>query len=127
MPRLLHQPSESDRAGGPRHALPILLLALGLCGAGSPPAAEPLPVPPPLPPQWQDMQNSSPAPVPNRDLQGLTEDTGNGGTQTHLTLKMAPQSGHPPGEGFVNGSAAQYEPTRRSPLSPGISFKVPLQ
>ena len=119
--------------------MPGLLLALGLCCAGAPPPpagalpvpplppASDLPVPPPLPPQWQAMQNSSPAPVPNRDMQGLGDDSTAAQTHVHMSLKMAPESGHPPGEGFVNGSAGQYDPDRRSPLSPGISLKVPLQ
>lgn len=135
MPRFLRRVPESDDRGrgghrppGPRDIVPILLLALGLCGAGAPPpAAESLPVPPPLPPQWRDVQKSSPAPVPNRDLSGLADDAGNGQTHAHMSLKMAPPSGHPPGEGYVNGSAADYGPNRHSQLSPGISLKVPLQ
>ena len=115
-----------------RRTISALLLALGLCygaRAATVPPAAPLPVPPPLPPQWQAMQDSSPAPVPNPNVPGPSASPTAETPLSNMTLRMAPQKEHRPGDGFINGSAGQYEPERRSnsSASPGVRIRVPLQ
>ncbi len=122
-------------------ALAVVLLALGMAGgtcAGRPLAAAvgtlisaPLPanallVPAPGPGPVFSAEGFLPAPVPDPDLQRPTDRAADG---THAAV--VPHLGSPverrDGQGFVQGSAAQYDPDRHLRASPSISLRVPLQ
>jgi hypothetical protein len=120
------------------HAGPVLLLALGLaCGAqaastgltiSAPLPANALPVPPIPPPPQHPQHGFAPAPVPNLDLQRPLADLLAERPHMEVTPSlMEQQKDRRHGEGFVPGSAAQYDLDRRFHPSPGINIRVPMQ
>ena len=109
----------------------VPLLALTLAAAPSWAAtfrmtAAALPPPPPPPPAEQPEQAFVPAPVPNPDMQRPASSADNG-PSAQLTPNLASRQGHYPGQGFISGSAANYDPNRRFHPSPGLRLSVPLQ
>ena len=119
------------------HAGPVLLLALGLaCGAqaastgltmSAPLPANALPVPPIPPPPQHPQHGFAPAPVPNLDLQRPLADLLAERPHMEVVPNLFGQRDRRNGEGFVPGSAAQYDPNRRLIPSPGINIRVPMQ
>jgi hypothetical protein len=102
-----------------RTGLALLLIAV----AGAAPTPTPsLPVPP-IPPEHPPMDQS--APVPNPDLRGPQDTSGDGTrlTFTDFRLDRDKQSslGYSPGSQFQNGE------DRRVIQTPGLTVRVPLQ
>jgi hypothetical protein len=110
---------------------PLLLLAftvgVGPVGAQSPqPAHMALPPPPEPPPSEQTLPSFTPAPVPNSDMQ-RPPSTADTGPSAQLTPNLQTHRAHYPGQGFIEGSAAAYDPDHRYHPSPGLRLSVPLQ
>jgi len=105
--------------------LAALVLAFGLGSGAQADAVIAVPLPePPLPPeQPQAWQNFAPAPVPNHDAQDPTTEE----QHTRLTPTLAPQVFHRQGDGYVNGSASEYDPVHRPHPTPGFKLRVPLE
>jgi hypothetical protein len=129
-------------------ATPVVLLAgllagLLTCGPGmaaqaastrTPSIAAPLPANAlPVPPQprksetFSALEGFAPAPVPNPDLQRPLSDILADRPRTEVVPSLFNKSDRRGGEGYVRGSAAQYDPDHRFNPSPGINLKVPLQ
>ena len=114
-----------------------MLLMLGLAGgaaaaSGSPVASSPpdsaLPMPPrpPSPGEAPAADGFAPAPVPDLDVRRPRADIEQPHTRITPNVFDTPKARNV-GNGFLPGSAAQYDPDRRLHASPGISVQVPLQ
>jgi hypothetical protein len=127
----------------PRRAIPVLLLALGMAGGApigqtmaatsgstmsAPLPAEALPVPPPKPGPGLNATGFAPAPMPDPDLQRPLADLMAERPHTAVVPRLFERADRANGEGYVEGSAPQYDPPdRRSRPSPSINLRVPLQ
>lgn len=109
--------------------LPVV--ALPLAGAASPQRGFNLQVPgpnsslpvPPLPPAIPPVSTYSPAPTPNRDIDGPSR----GGTSgPSLSPSLLLRNDTYRGEGFNKGSTAQGEQEKRVRPGAGFNLRVPL-
>ena len=124
-----------------RYGVPVLLAAGMACGAlscgalaastgttiSAPLPADALPVPPPKAGQFQALQGFAPAPVPDPDLQRPRADVLAEQPHTKVVPSLFDQSYRRSGDGYVKGSAGEYDTDRRFRASPGINLRVPLQ
>ena len=121
---------------------PAVFLAAGIaCGAeaagptmSDPLPADALPVPPPRAEveahpaaTLRATQGFTPAPVPNPDLQRPRADVLAEQPRTSVGLNLFNPPDRRNGEGYVRGSAGDYDPDRRLRASPGLNLRVPLQ
>ncbi len=126
----------------PTRWLAALLLTLGMaCGvsvARAPAAAigtsiaAPLPanallVPAPSPSQALTAPGFAPAPIPDPDLQRPPGDLALERPRTAVVPTLGSPTDRRDGQGYVQGSAAQYDPDRHLRATPSLSLKVPLQ
>lgn len=127
------------------HLLVLLLLGCGLASvvpvgparaasAGSsmatPLPADALLVPPRAakPDAGLSASGFAPAPMPDPDLQRPLADMMAERPRTAVVPNLfGQQPDRPRGEGYVQGSAGQYDPDRRLRPSPSVNLKVPLE
>ncbi|CAH2600226.1 conserved exported protein of unknown function [Rhodovastum atsumiense] len=118
----------------PGGLLPVTLLALALpLSAGADPQSGPSLSQPAQPLQQvqplQTLKDYTPAPVPNIDFDRTPLDKLTDRPRTELSPSLFNHRDRRKGEGYLPGSAAEYDPneTRGFRPSPGINLKVPLQ
>ncbi len=118
---------------------PVLLLALGLASGAQaastgttfsaplPSKALPVPPVPPATPPLQLRQGYDPAPVPDLDVQRPQADRLAEQPHTEVVPSLFDSKARRQGDGYVPGSARQYDANTRLRPSPGINLRVPLQ
>ena len=126
----------------PRRALPVVLLVLGAAVAAptgpalaasagttisAPLPADALPVPAPKSNSLLTAQGFAPAPMPDPDLQRPLVDRMAERPRTAVVPNLFNQADRRNGDGFVQGSAGQYDPDHRLRPSPTLNLRLPLQ
>ncbi len=118
----------------------LALLLLAAAPAGKSKAPEPgsslaypatrvtLPTPPEPPPAVAAQEEGfRPAPVPNLDAEAPPDDPDGNKAHIRLVPSLSSKTESRPGEGYVPGSAANYDASRRWRPAPSLILKVPLQ